>query len=48
MIAGLSLLSHLWDGRWQGLLHFPMFILVTPTFPESDLMPFISWDSVRC
>lgn len=47
MIAGLSLLSHLWNGRWQGLLHFPTFILVTPTFPESDLMPFISWDSCQ-
>lgn len=28
--------------RWQGLLHFPMFILTTQTFLESDPIPFIT------
>lgn len=36
MIIDLSLSSHLWGGRWQGLPHFPTFILTTQIFPESD------------
>lgn len=41
--SDLSLSSHLWDGRWQELLHFPMFILATQIFPESDriALPFL-------
>lgn len=34
--------------RWQGLLHFPMFILAARTFPESDPVAFRRWEPVRC
>lgn len=38
MFSGVSLLSYFWDGRWQGLLYFPMFSLASQTFPASDLL----------